>query len=217
MKERPTTRKTHFYCVRFFPTGDLSVVSPPLHRLYILSDSLSLDSAWLVAKDISKLQSHEIQSYISEPNKKSGELLQGYRIALDPTKWEEERETARRLVAEEEANAEVDQLDSEEDGSGDLDEEDVKAKKSRKRKRELDIASVSTKGKKAPKKADATKQKKSSGKRDGAKKSNEMVESEEEDGNLVAADVTATGISGRGSSPPQKRPKRSGADEGDDG
>jgi len=27
MKERPTTKKTHFYCVRFFPTGDLSVIS----------------------------------------------------------------------------------------------------------------------------------------------------------------------------------------------
>lgn len=22
LKERPTTKKTHFYCVRFFPTGD---------------------------------------------------------------------------------------------------------------------------------------------------------------------------------------------------
>jgi len=170
-----------------------------------------------VPKDISKLQSHEIHSYINEPNKKSEELLQGYRIALDPTKWEEEREAARRLAAEEEANAEVDQLDSEEDGSGDLDE-DVKVKKSRKRKRDLDAASVSTtKGKKAPKKTDATKQKKSSGKKNGPKKSNEMVESEEEDGNLVPADATVMGMSGRSSSPLQKRPKRSGADEGDDG
>lgn len=167
-------------------------------------------------KDISKLQSHEIQSYISEPNKKSEELLQGYRIALDPTKWEEEREAARRLALEEEANAEVDQLDSEEDGSGDLDE-DVKVKKSRKRKRDLDTASVSTKGKKAPKKSDVTKQKKSSGKKNGPKKSNEMVESEEEDGNLVPADSMVMGMSGRGLSPPQKRPKRNGADEGDDG
>jgi len=169
-----------------------------------------------VPKDISKLQSHEIQSYISEPNKKSEELLQGYRIALDPTKWEEEREAARRLAVEEEANAEVDQLDSEEDGSGDLDE-DVKVKKSRKRKRDLDAVSVSTKGKKTPKKTDTTKQKKSNGKKNGPKKSNEMVESEEEDGNLVPADATVMGMSGRGSSPPQKRPKRSGADEGDDG
>ena len=40
-------------------------------------------------KDISKLQQHEIQAYIDEPYKKSGDLLQGYKIALDPKKWEE--------------------------------------------------------------------------------------------------------------------------------
>ena len=43
-------------------------------------------------KDISKLQPHEIEAYISEPNKKSADLLEGYRIAKDPTKWIAERD-----------------------------------------------------------------------------------------------------------------------------
>ncbi|KAJ3561459.1 hypothetical protein NP233_g10179 [Leucocoprinus birnbaumii] len=198
LKERPTTKKAQFYCVRFFPTGDY---------------------AWLVAKDISRLQNHEIQAYINEPFKKSGELLQGYRIALDPTKWEEEREAESRLAAEEEANAEVDQLDSENDGSGDLDEEDVKAKKTKKRKRDSDAAaSASTKAKKAPKKSEPAKQKKSaatasgkSGKKNGTKKSNTMVESEEEDGDHVVDGPISS--SKKGSPPPQKKQKRGDDDD----
>ncbi|KAF8317047.1 hypothetical protein F5887DRAFT_1066632 [Amanita rubescens] len=91
-KERPTSKKATFYCVRFFPTGDY---------------------AWLVSKDISKLQPHEIESYINEPYKKSGDLLQGYRIALDPSKWEQEIQAATQLAVEEEANAEIDELESE--------------------------------------------------------------------------------------------------------
>ncbi|KXN91181.1 PWWP domain-containing protein 1 [Leucoagaricus sp. SymC.cos] len=199
MKERPTTKKTHFYCVRFFPTGDY---------------------AWLVSKDISKLQPHEIQSYINEPYKKSGELLQGYRIAMDPTKWEEERDAEFRLAAEEEANAEVDQLDSENDGSGDGDDDDVKAKKQRKRKRESDAAAP-TKAKKAPKKKDVGDGKKKSasaggkGKKNG-KRSNMMVESEEEDGDNVADDDGDAGPSKKGSPPPAKRARREKEDEGDD-
>ncbi|KAF9447901.1 hypothetical protein P691DRAFT_705908 [Macrolepiota fuliginosa MF-IS2] len=189
LKERPTTKKTQFYCVRFFPTGDF---------------------AWLVSKDISKLQPHEIQSYINEPNKKSGDLLQGYRIALDPTKWEEEREAESRLAAEEEANAEVDQLDSEdEDGAsaGDNfdDSDSAKTKKSRKRKRESDAsASVSSKAKKAPKR------------KDNGRKSNAMVESEEEDADNVAADDGDGGPSKKGSPPPAKRVRRDKEDDGDD-
>jgi hypothetical protein len=41
-------------------------------------------SAWVVPKDMSKLKEHEIQSYINEPHKRSGELLAGYKIALNP-------------------------------------------------------------------------------------------------------------------------------------
>jgi hypothetical protein len=108
-KERPTNKKASFYCVRFFPTGDY---------------------AWLVAKDISKLQVHEIESYINEPYKKSGDLLQGYRIAVDPTKWEKEIEAAGQRAVEEEANAEIDELESEHD---DDDSTKAKAKKEKAR------------------------------------------------------------------------------------
>ncbi|KAI0779595.1 hypothetical protein C8Q74DRAFT_702710 [Fomes fomentarius] len=92
-KERPNakTKKGNWYCVRFFPAGDY---------------------AWIVPKDISKLQPHEIQAFISEPFKRSGELLKGYRIALDPTDWLEEKAAAIAEAQEAEANAEVDQLDS---------------------------------------------------------------------------------------------------------
>ena len=108
----------------------------------MVSDSFS---AWLVPKDISKLQKHEIQAYIDEPFKRSGDLLTGYRIALDPTKWEEEWDAASALAAEEEANAEIDQLDSDEAEDKDAMDEDEdaedeeggkKKQKSKKRKRE---------------------------------------------------------------------------------
>lgn len=97
-------------------------------------------SAWLVSKDISKLQPHEIESYINEPYKKSGDLLQGYRIALDPSKWEQEIQAATQLAVEEEANAEIDELESERE-----DEESGKGK-SKKRKRVSDAGSKARKG-----------------------------------------------------------------------
>ena len=93
-----------------------------------------------MSKDISKLQPHEIESYINEPYKKSGDLLQGYRIALDPTKWEQDIQAATLLAVEEQANAEIDELESERE-----DEELGKAK-SKKRKRVSDISSKAKKG-----------------------------------------------------------------------
>ncbi|EKM75299.1 hypothetical protein AGABI1DRAFT_116494 [Agaricus bisporus var. burnettii JB137-S8] len=194
-KERPTTKKTQFYCVRFFPTGDF---------------------AWLVAKDISKLQNREIQSYINEPNKKSGDLLQGYRIALDPTKWEEEREAESRLAAEEEANAEVDELESDADAS---DDESSGPRKSRKRKRDSD-PSIS-KAKKVHKKRDMADPKRKSasapgkGKKNG-RKANATIESEEEDGDQTAAGDPDAGPSSKGSAPPAKRQKHNKGDDADD-
>lgn len=174
-------------------------------------------SAWLVAKDISKLQNREIQSYINEPNKKSGDLLQGYRIALDPTKWEEEREAESRLAAEEEANAEVDELESDADAS---DDESSGPRKSRKRKRDSD-PSIS-KAKKVYKKRDMADPKRKSasapgkGKKNG-RKANATIESEEEDGDQTAAGDPDAGPSSKGSAPPAKRQKHNKGDDADDG
>ncbi|KAF8625302.1 hypothetical protein AX15_005435 [Amanita polypyramis BW_CC] len=170
-KERPSSKKATFYCVRFFPTGDY---------------------AWLVAKDISKLQPHEIESYINEPFKRSGDLLQGYRIALDPTKWEQEVEAAGQVAVEEEANAEIDELESERD-----DDDSAKAK-SKKRKRLSDAAPKAKKV--APR-----------SRRNGTK-SRAMIESEDE------GDVgDAEGARGKKASPPPtKKAKRDKEEDAED-
>ncbi|TDL24291.1 Tudor/PWWP/MBT [Rickenella mellea] len=118
-KEQPTGKKNNFYCVKFFPAGDYS---------------------WVLTKDLSRLRKHEIESYIAEPHKKSGDLLSGYRIALDPEKWEKELEERQVDAQEEQADAEVDEL-AEEDDDADADEEaPVKTKK---RKRESEAGAKS--------------------------------------------------------------------------
>ncbi|KAF6745271.1 hypothetical protein DFP72DRAFT_790878, partial [Ephemerocybe angulata] len=63
--DRPANKKATFYCIRFFPNNEYS---------------------WLLEKDISRLQPHEIEAYIGEPTKKKAkpDLLEAYRIAQDP-------------------------------------------------------------------------------------------------------------------------------------
>ncbi|KAI0319121.1 hypothetical protein OF83DRAFT_852458 [Amylostereum chailletii] len=196
LKERPSNKKANFYCVRFFPKGD---------------------HAWLVSKDISRLLLHEIQAYVNEPFKKSGELLEGYRIALDPTKWEAEFEAERAQAAEEEANAEVDQLDDAE-ADGDADGDDDDKPKPKKRKRDSEAASSKAKSKAKVKKgssepASAASKKKAptKGRKSGGNKSKDTVESED-DGERAEADEDA-GPSKHTSPPPTKKAKRE-KDEG---
>lgn len=168
----------------------------------------------MVPKDISKLQQHEIQAYIDEPYKKSGDLLQGYKIALDPKKWEEERDAAQQEAAEEEANAEVDQLESDGGEEEEEDEEDKKSK-SNKRKRGSDVASAKAKTKAKPKKEPAEPKKKPSaagkGKKNGVK-SKALVESEDEAAGDNGDDEDA-GPSKKSSPPPAKKQKRDKDDE----
>ncbi|KAH8107695.1 hypothetical protein BXZ70DRAFT_997415 [Cristinia sonorae] len=198
-KERPNAKsKTGlWYCVRFFPAGDY---------------------AWLMPKDISKLQEHEIQAYINEPFKRSSDLLQGYRIALEPSKWEEERDAARAQAEENEANAEIDQLESDAEPEGEDDDEEPKKPKAKKRKRDSEAATPSVKKtpKKAAKKGSAEppaseKKKRSSSAKKGAK-SKAMVESED-DGEAAEKDEDA-GPSKKASPPPAKKAKRD--KDGDD-
>ncbi|KAF7790076.1 hypothetical protein EIP86_001026 [Pleurotus ostreatoroseus] len=194
-KERPNakTKKGNWYCVRFFPAGDY---------------------AWMVPKDISKLQTHEIQAYINEPYKRSGDLLQGYKIALDPTKWEEERDAAQAEAAEEEANAEVDQLESDAAEEEEEEEEDKKPK-TKKRKRDSEAASAKSKPKSKSKKDSAEPKKKSAtaskGKKNGVK-SKALVESEDE-GAADGEDDDDAGPSKKSSPPPAKKQKRDKDDE----
>ncbi|KAL1945865.1 hypothetical protein VTO73DRAFT_1867 [Trametes versicolor] len=195
-KERPNakTKKGNWYCVRFFPAGDY---------------------AWIVPKDISRLQTHEIQAYISEPFKRSGELLKGYRIALDPKAWEEERDAALVEAQEAEAEAEVDQLESDGEEEADDDEEEKK-KKPKKRKRDSDVAPrAKPKAKKGsaeptPKKRAASAPK---GKKNGPK-SKAVVESEDE-GGAEDGEREGSGPSKRSSPPPAKKAKRDKDEEAD--
>jgi len=190
LRERPQNKKSSFYCVRFFPKGDHS---------------------WLVSKDISRLKTHEIEAFINEPSKRSGELLDGYKVALNPTKWDEEQELRRARAEEEEANAEVDQLDADMDGldaDGDADADEGLSSKSKKRKRESETkAKARTKGS-AKKDTDSAKRK-APGKRNGAR-SKALVESED-DGAAEADgdDDDDAGPSKRAASPPAtKKPKK---------
>ncbi|KAI0046229.1 hypothetical protein FA95DRAFT_1607090 [Auriscalpium vulgare] len=129
------------------PTGSSSICGSVACQRLRARQSLGPqgDYAWLVPKDMSRLRTHEIEAYINEPFKRSGELLNSYRVALDPAKWEEQIESNRVAAAEEEALAEVDQLetatdpDREADADGDADEDDKPAKP-RKRKRDSDAA-----------------------------------------------------------------------------
>ncbi|KAI6021522.1 hypothetical protein BKA83DRAFT_162261 [Pisolithus microcarpus] len=180
-KERPTGKKATFYCVRFFPAGDF---------------------AWLVAKDISKLKEHEIQAYISEPHKKNADLLAGYRIALDPEKWEKERENADLIAAEQEDNASVDQLDSEQD------EDEKKSTKTKKRKRDSDAAVPKPKAKS---KAKTEKKTSVKGRKNGTR-SKEMVESED-DGDQDAEGEGGDVASGAKAVPPLSKKAKRDKDE----
>ncbi|KAI0661409.1 hypothetical protein C8Q70DRAFT_712910 [Cubamyces menziesii] len=189
-KERPNpkSKKGNWYCVRFFPAGDY---------------------AWIVPKDISRLQQHEIEAYISEPYKRSGELLKGYRIALNPKGWEEERDAAMAEAQEEEANAEVDQLESDGEEEADDDEEDKK-KKTKKRKRDSEVAPAKSKSKAKKDSAEPASKKRAASAPKGKKnppKSKAMVESEDE-GAAEEGDQEGSGPSKRSSPPPAKKAKR---------
>jgi hypothetical protein len=166
-----------------------------------------------VSKDISKLQTHEIEAYISAPFKRSGELLSGYRIALDPKKWEDERDAAGLEAGEEEANAEIDELDSENEGG-----EEKRAAKSKKRKRESGVSPSVTKSKPMtkPKKepVDPMRKKAATKSKKNGTKSKALVESEDE-GDTAEHDAEDddAGPSKKSSPPPTKKAKRDKDDD----
>jgi hypothetical protein len=159
-----------------------------------------------VSKDISKLKQHEIEAYINEPHKKSGDLLTGYRIALDPSKWEKERENADLAAVEQEDNAPVDQLDSDNEDDG-----AKKPVKPKKRKRESEAPPPKPKAK--PKAKGEKKAPSSRGKKNGTK-SKEMVESEDDgEPEAEAEEDEEAGSSAKAAPPPSKKPKREKEDD----
>jgi hypothetical protein len=194
--ERPSGKKQTFYCVKFFPTGDQCVT----HHLFMARIADGRSSAWLIAKDISKLQKHEIEAFINEPHKKSGELMSGYRIALDPTKWEEELEARQAEVAEADANAEIDELEEEGD-------DNAKPEVGKTKKRKRDPEAKKAKKEKKEGSASATKKKPSAKtKTNGASESHKtVVESEDE---ADADEKEDAGPSKTEAAPPAKKAKR---------
>lgn len=170
-------------------------------------------SAWVPPKDLSKLKKHEIEAYINEPHKKNGELLAGYRIALDPSSWEREMEKKREAAEEAEADEEVDELEGEEE-AGD-DEGPAKTKKRKrdseggtkaksKAKKDKDGGETSSKKKKSAEKGDKPAKSKKNG-----TKSKEVVESEDE-----GEHGGKGGSRKKASPPPAKKSKRDKDDEG---
>ena len=166
-------------------------------------------SSWSVAKDMSKLQKHEIEAFVNEPSKKNGDLLLGYNVALDPEPWLAKKDAQAQEEAEFEANAPVDQLVSEEDA-----DEEPKSTKSKKRKRDSDAtpkAKAKAKSKK-PSEEPGSKKKAgggTKGKKNGTK-SKAMIESEDE-GGAEAEDEDGK----KPGSPVAKRAKREKTGEDD--
>ena len=163
------------------------------------------NSAWVVPKDMSKLKEHEIQSYINEPHKRSGDLLAGYKIALNPVDWEKEKAIEAAEAKEKAENALVDELDDE-DAQGEEDDSGKKtATKSRKRKRESEAAPKKAATKKTKESTEPSSKKRSApngkGKRNGVK-SEATVESEDD------AHEEEAGPSKKSSPPPAKKAKR---------
>ncbi|ADV23974.1 hypothetical protein CNI02650 [Cryptococcus gattii WM276] len=93
LKTRPG-KNPNLYCCQFFPAGDFS---------------------WLQNKDIKALSSSDISSFLSQPHRKaSGGLREAYQTAQDPTEWDAQQEEIHKQ--QEEAEANVDELEDEDEG-----------------------------------------------------------------------------------------------------
>lgn len=139
LKDKPLKGK-NVYLVQFFPAGDFM---------------------WAQPKDLSLLQTKEIDAFLNGPGKKKGDLLQGYQIAKDPSDWITQREDEAAEFQRLEAEAEDDELASESEAAA----KPKKGKKevTKKRKRDSTTAtSTATNG--AAKKDDKKKPKKETAK-----------------------------------------------------
>ncbi|EJU04155.1 Tudor/PWWP/MBT [Dacryopinax primogenitus] len=182
-KEMPQVKKATFYLVRFYPTAEF---------------------AWLFPKDLSKLQKHEIEAFINEPHRKSSDLMEGYRVALDPTEWEENYKKSSEEAAENEAAIQEDQLDEDEE------EEEPEEAPVASKKRKRESAAADKKAKKA-KLEQLSKRRKSD-----SKKSADTVESEDDgaaDESKVEPSHTAPEKAVKAAKPPKGA---DGEDEGED-
>ncbi|KAJ7688702.1 hypothetical protein B0H17DRAFT_1067933, partial [Mycena rosella] len=171
-KERPVNKKTIAYAVRFFPTGDY---------------------AWLGPKELKRLTTADINAFVSDAGKgrKGGDLMEGYRNALDPTAWEKEqaaspppkkqRKSKTKVKEEQEDEEEEDEIVTEE-APADEDEEEAEPEEDEKpgKKRKRASSPAPSKAKAKPKSGKAVAAK--NGKKGGKVKSKAAVESEDDAG-----------------------------------
>ncbi|KAG8684764.1 hypothetical protein FRC09_015160, partial [Ceratobasidium sp. 395] len=185
--------------------------------------------SWLPTKDVSRLLPHEIAAYINEPSKKKGDLLEGYKIANDPTSWRKEKDNlaAREKEMEEsgrlpDSAADHDELEEDEDADEDSSGAGKKAKP-KKRKRESAAAAKESAEDKKGKRKRASEQLAKQRRGKGTKKSAEHIESEDEEDKPAAEKPTSSKVD---KERPAKRAKKESVapapaaaaadDEGDD-
>jgi hypothetical protein len=116
-------------------------VAPP-DRATSLARAQTPNSAWARPNECKPLPNEDIKAFIEEPHRKSGEMLEGYKIALDPSSWEAELAEAKR--AHEEAMEGVDELEDDEDG-----EDEVGTASGAKKRKKTAAPAKDGKGKKA--------------------------------------------------------------------
>lgn len=201
-----TGEKINFPLCTLFPDGRLVCVYSVLCTWLIL-----YFSAWLHPKDISSLKRHEVETFLADEGKKrSADLKEGYRIALDPNDWLSNNEKSRQALLE--AQEQVDELASESEGVGDARKGKGRKKRKRDSDEELSREKKTTKSKKDP---TESKKKISGSKSRKNGKSKSVVESEDDGDNAQAEGVDA-GPSKNALSPPSKKAKRDKDEEVDD-
>lgn len=92
------------------------------------------NSHWAGPRDLSLLSKREIDAYLSDPHKKSGDLQKAYKIAQDPTDWNEQQNSIVRAHEAALEEAEEEEMENEDQLEED-DEEDEEAESGKKRKR----------------------------------------------------------------------------------
>ncbi|CED82044.1 Transcription factor IIS, N-terminal [Phaffia rhodozyma] len=164
-RERPS--KGQFWCIRFFPKGDHS---------------------WAQGRDLSHLTSAAIKEYVNSANKKAGELLEGYKVAGDPTDWEAEQDELSRQAKM--YNENLDELDDDEDEPSSTGKRKKAASNGEKKAKKAKVE-------KKPK-SDATPKSAKNTKKNGKVKSAANLESEDEaegDKPKEAASKKSAGVS----------------------
>lgn len=134
----PTFR--HFPCSPTDPLLGPRLV--PIAPRPLAHSALLRHSAWARPSECKALPTEDIRAFIDEPHRKSGEMLEGYKIALEPSSWEAELAEAKR--AHDEAMEGVDELEDDEDG-----EDEVGTASGAKKRKKTAAPAKDAKGKKA--------------------------------------------------------------------